>query len=112
MKKKITINGKDYNVAPMGVRTVCQLENYGVGLDDMGSKNMTFLCAYIAICMQTSLEEAQEAVENHIVSGGTFTKISEAINKEVEESAFFQALIKKAQESDGTTESEESAKSK
>ena len=54
--------------------------------------------AYAAICMHKPLRIAGVEIEAHIVNGGTLADILEPFNKKAEESGFFQALRKKAEE--------------
>lgn len=100
MAKKIEINGKKYDVAPMNLNTICELEDNGVSLADFGKKQLSFVRGYAAICMGVDVDTAGKEVEAHLVSGKTLEDISKVIQKEIEESGFFQAMQKNTAETD------------
>lgn len=96
--KKLVINGKEYPASEITFNTVCQFEDMGVQLSEIEKKSIMLLRAYVAVCMNCDAEAAGKELEAHIVNGGDLKDISSALNKAVEESGFFQALAKRAEE--------------
>lgn len=94
----MTINGKFYKDAELDFNTVCEMENMGVSIQNIDDNIMSAARAYAAICMRKPLRLAGAEIEAHIVNGGTLADILEPFNKNAEESGFFQALRKKAEE--------------
>lgn len=94
----MTINGKFYKDAELDFNTVCEMENMGVSIQNIDDNIMSAARAYAAICMHRPLKIAGAEIEAHIVNGGTLADILESFNKKAEESGFFQALRKKAEE--------------
>ncbi len=97
MANTFTVNGITYVAKPFNFNLICDLEDAGVNIEDMGKKPMTVIRAYIAACMNGTVEEAGSQMELHIVSGGDFSGVSDAMQKEMEESDFFLALSKRTQ---------------
>ena len=95
------VNGKEYNAKPFDFNLVCDLEDMGVSLEEMGKKKMSAVRAYFAICAGKGNEFAGKELNTHFVNGGKFEDVINAMNKEMEISDFFQALNK-------TTETENS----
>lgn len=94
----MTINGKFYREAELDFNAVCDMENMGVSIQNIDDNIMSAARAYAAICMHKPLRIAGAEIEAHIVNGGTLADILEPFNKKAEESGFFQALRKKAEE--------------
>lgn len=94
----MTINGKFYRESELDFNTVCEMENMGVSIQNIDDNIMSAARAYAAICMRKPLRLAGAEIEAHIVNGGTLADILEPFNKKAEESGFFQALRKKAEE--------------
>ena len=94
----MTINGKFYREAELDFNTVCEMENMGVSIQNIDDNIMSAARAYAAICMHKPLRVAGAEIEAHIVNGGSLADILEPFNKKAEESGFFQALRKKAEE--------------
>lgn len=93
-KKFITINGKKYTVKGFDFNMVCELEDMGFSIEDMGNKPMGMVRAYAGICMGVDKDLAGIELANHIENGGNFDEILEAISYEVENSGFFRSLNK------------------
>lgn len=111
VKNTFVVNGITYVAKPFDFNLICDLEDSGVPIEDMGKKPMTVIRAYIAICMGGSVEEAGEQMELHVVSGGDFSDVTTAMQKEMEESDFFQALNKRAEtDSQAVTEPKRATK--
>lgn len=92
-----TVNGAEYTAKPFDFNLVCDLEDMGISLEEMGNKRMSMVRAYFAICAGKGNEFAGKELNAHFVSGGKFEDIIEAMNKEIEISDFFQTLRKTAE---------------
>ena len=104
------INGVTYSAKPFTYNVVCDLEEMGVSLQDMQNKPMSVVRAYFAICTGRDAEFAGQQIEEHVIKGGEFTAILEAMNAEMEKSDFFQALSNRTESN--PTEGTETQKSK
>lgn len=104
------INGVEYKNVPITFNTICQLEERGVNVSDMGAHMMSAVRAYAAICMRKSESDAGKEIEAHIVNGGELNDIIEPFSKEVEKSDFFQKLAAKARTETPDAESEDKTK--
>lgn len=93
-----TVNGKEYEAKPFDFNLVCDMEDMGIQLEEMGKKTMSMIRAYFAICAGKGSDFAGKELNSHYVGGGKFDSIFEALDKEIEISDFFQALIKGATE--------------
>ena len=96
MTRFFTINGKRYTAKPFDFNTVCDLEDNGVSLSAMREKPMSMARAYFALCYNGSKEEAGNEIQAHVLAGGNFNDLYEAMGAEMNESDFFQALNKKS----------------
>lgn len=103
-----TVNGTEYKAKPFDFNLVCDLEDMGISLEEMGNKRMSMVRAYFAICAGKGNEFAGKELNIHFVGGGKFEDIVNAMNKEMEASDFFQALSKTAEEETATDKTEES----
>ena len=110
--KTFTINGKKYNSKPFDFNLVCDLEDMGVSMQEMGRKRMSVTRAYLALCGGISIEVAGKEIEQHIVAGGTLEVLNNALNDEMENSDFFRTLIKATEEETATDPSEEKQNTK
>lgn len=102
-----TINGTEYKAKPFDFNLVCDLEDMGISLEEMGNKRMSMVRAYFAICAGKGSEFAGKELNSHFVNGGKFDNIVEAMNKEMEISDFFQTLIKGAETETAAGKTEE-----
>jgi len=94
MIRTFVLNGNTYPVKDMGVNMLCDFEEMDISMGDMQKKSMSFIRAYIAMCMKETPEKAGREIELHLVNGGTLDEIMEVIKTAMEESDFFQALQK------------------
>ena len=93
-----SINGTTVTAKTFDFNTLCDFDDYGVSIQDIGSKPMAFVRAYVACCMNVSLEEAGKEINDHVVNGGKLDDIFNAINKELENSGFFRAMQGESEE--------------
>lgn len=103
------INGKEYKAKPFDFNLICDLEDMGVSLEEMGKKKMSMIRAYFAICAGRGNEYAGKELNQHFVDGGKFDDVLNAMSKEMEVSDFFQAL-NKTEETDATENAEQEKK--
>ena len=107
MNRFFIINGKRYVARPFDFNTVCDLEDNGVSLSEMTKKPMSMARAYFALCFKGSKEDAGNEIQEHVKNGGNFNDLYTAMGEEMNESDFFQALNKKADEEDQEMENKE-----
>lgn len=98
MSMNITVNGKNYESVGITFNTLCDLEDMGVSLEDFGTKPMSFMRAYVTLCVGGDKVVAGREMEQHLISGGNFESITEVIASEVENSDFFRAISEKKEE--------------
>lgn len=110
MSKSFTVNGVTYTAKPFTYNVICDLEDMGVSLQDMQNKPMSVVRAYFAVCTGRGAEFAGEQIEAHVIGGGDFTDVLEAMNDEMEKSDFFRALQGRTK-SDPTENKEAESKS-
>ena len=104
-----TVNGTEYNAKPFDFNLVCDLEDMGVSLEEMGKKKMSMVRAYFGLCAGKDSEFAGKELNAHFVGGGKFDGVIEVMNKEMEISDFFQTLIKGAEAEAATGETAKNA---
>ena len=91
--KKIIVNGKEYVAKEFTFNLVCDLEDMGYDMENMGSKPMSIVRAYFSLCAGVTEEVAGRELENHIVGGGNFSELSEAMNEQLQKSDFFRNIM-------------------
>lgn len=91
--KTITINGKEYNIKPIGFNELAQLEENGYSLADADATKKTFtgMRALCAVAMGCSAEKAGNEIEAHLASGGSIADFKPLFDNLVE-SDFFRNL--------------------
>lgn len=103
-----TINGKEYKAQPFDFNMVCELEDMGIALEEIGSKRLSSIRAYFKMCSGLSIKKAGIEIEQQYIKYGELDEISEVMNKEMDASDFFRALIERAKAETATDETEES----
>lgn len=104
MDNTFAVNRKKYKAKPFDLNMVCDLEDFGISLAEMKSKSMSMVRAYFALCANLDKDDAGIEIQQHLIGGGTFNDIIDAMKKEMEESDFFRAISKTAEAE--TTEEE------
>ena len=89
--RTFTVNEKEYNAKPFDFNMICDFEDMGVSLKAGGT---TTIRGYLALCSGMTLEEAGKELSEQFVKFENFDSINEAMAKEMDESDFFQALVK------------------
>lgn len=110
--KIFVINGKEYKAKPFDFNLVCDLEDMGVPMHEMGRKRMSVTRAYFALCAGISNEAAGKEIEQHIIAGGTLEDLNIALNNEMEKSDFFRTLTQTTEEEVATDQSEKKQNTK
>lgn len=98
MANTFTVNGKEYKAKELTYNALCRLEDFGVSMSDVQAKAFSFIRGYIAYCGDIGPEEAGKEIEAHVVKTGNLDAVSNAIEKAVENSGFFQAFQKQETE--------------
>ncbi len=104
--KTVHINGKSYQGAEMTFNNVCRMEEMDAPITYGAKVSFSMLRAYLALCMNTSKENAGEELEKHIVNGGTMDELSEVMADAIDNSDFFRKLQETATEETPKVETE------
>lgn len=94
--KKFKINGKNVESKEFTFNLICDMEDMGFPIADIAKKPTSAVRAYLAICMDISLDEAGKEIEQHMIGGGSLNPLMTAMSYEMKNSDFFQALTKGA----------------
>ena len=88
---EITINGRNYAVPEMNFDAVCELEEKGINILNMGEnmKIATMVRGLVAWIMKTDLKTASNEIQKHIQNGGNIMDIMDSFSAAVEDSGFF-----------------------
>lgn len=97
MVNRFTINNETYTAKPFTFKMLVDLNKLGIKTSDMSKLDMALMNAYFAICADIDEDEAAELIEKHVISGGDFDGIVEAMSKEMDDSDFFRALMEQAE---------------
>lgn len=102
-----TVNGTEYKAKPFDFNMVCELEDMGIALEEMGSKRLSSIRAYFSLCSGLNKEKAGKEIEQQFIKYGELNEISEVMNKEMDASDFFQVLIERSKAETATDETQE-----
>ena len=94
--RTFTVNQKEYKAKGFDFNLICDLEDMGVSMEEMGQKSMSVVRAYFGICAGLGREAAGAELQAHIIGGGDFMEILNAMSAEMNNSDFFRSLNKKA----------------
>ena len=92
------VNGKEYKIPELDFQAMCDIEDTGVSIVNMKEKFMKTIRGFVALAMGGDYEKAAFEIQQHVMGGGDLTGIYEEITKAVENSDFFQKIIKGSQE--------------
>lgn len=95
--KTFNVNGKEYKAKAFDFNLICDLEDMGISMEEVGNKPMSVLRAYFGLCAGKGKEFAGKEMEAHIIGGGTFDDVMTAMSDEMEKSDFFRSLNKTAE---------------
>ena len=97
---RFTINGVVYNAPKFDFNTVCDFEEAGISIAEAKKKPTSMIRAYFALLFDGDKDAAGKELEKHMVSGGSFEELTNAMIKEMNESDFFRALTKRTETED------------
>ncbi len=100
------INGKTYKTPELNFNSMCDLEDMGIQIKDMGKKPLTTIRGFLALALNGDSELAGQEIAEHLTKGGKLDDLSEELNKAVSESDFFRALNKDTAEGNPESENE------
>lgn len=83
-----TLNGNRIVAKEFDFNLLCDLDDMGISIQDAGKKPLSFVRAYVAICMNIDLSTAGYEIQEHM-KNDTLDAIFEVMNKEIDESDFF-----------------------
>lgn len=101
------VNGKEYKSKEFDYNMICDLEDYGVSLEQISNKPLSMVRAYFAICASQEKDFAGKEIAEHVKNGGSIDGIMAAMTKEMEISDFFRHL---AQTADAETSTDKTKK--
>lgn len=93
--KTFEMNGKIISPKPITFNTICELEERGFDISDLGSHTMSFIRVFVSIWGNMELNKAGDEIEQYLVDGGDISVITDAITEAVNESGFFNHKGKK-----------------
>lgn len=93
----MTINGKSITAKPIDFNAVIELKELGGDIYDFAKNPFAVLRAYLAHCEGINPEAAGKEIEAHIIGGGDLVELSDAFTDACNNSAFFKAMIAKAE---------------
>lgn len=104
---KFTINKKTYDSLPFDFEMMCQIEERGIETEELGNKKKFVTAkAYFAICSGLPDIVASNEINAHVIAGGNLAELMNAMNKEMDDSAFIKALLKQTQQNETETTQE------
>lgn len=92
MKKTFTLNGKEVQAKEFTFGLIVDLEDMGLSIDDMSKKPMSMIRAYIGLCLGVDKDVASDEMEQHLLSGGDFESVVDAMSYMMENSNFFRRI--------------------
>lgn len=87
--KKIKLNGKEITPKPLTFNTICDLEDRGFDMSDLGNHMLSTIRIFVSLWAKCSAEEAGDMIEGHISNGGDLGELTDAITEAMNESGFF-----------------------
>ena len=110
MSRFFTINKQRYTALPFSFNMVCDMETLGIPMEQMQQKPFSMMRAYFSLCGDISLDDAGKELQEHIIGGGDFEDLTQAMSEEMENSDFFRSLNKRTEKETQEVESEEKPK--
>ena len=89
--KNITINGKEYKIKPIDFSAICQLEELGLDVTNVGKQTFTTLRALASHTMGVDVEVAGREIEKHLSNGGKIEDFRPLFNN-LADSDFFRNI--------------------
>jgi len=95
---KFTVNNIEYTAKAFDFNLICDLEDMGITMQEASNKPMSMVRAYFALCTGRNREYAGKEMEKHLLNGGTFEDVMNAMSAEMEKSDFFRKITENAKE--------------
>lgn len=101
----VKINNKTYQVPELTFRHSRMFEQMGLPLTGLNSPGYFFtaVAAFIAVCVNCSVEQAEYLADQHVNGGGDLQDIYTAYVNAIGDSGFFKKLLKESKETPKTT---------
>lgn len=101
----VKINNKTYQVPELTFRHSRMFEQMGLPLTGLNSPSYFFtaVAAFIAVCVNCPVEQAEYLAEQHVMGGGDLQDIYTAYVNAIGDSGFFKKLLQKSEETPKTT---------
>lgn len=102
---KFKIGSNEYIIPELDMNFIIDIGEYGIKFDDFFNEGSLFkvLRAVIAISSGKTLEEAGAEMQAAMINQ-EFDKIATAYQEALEQSGFFQAILKEAEKSQGASD--------
>lgn len=91
MDRLLTLNGKSYKAAEFDLNLICDFEDRGISLDEIGNKMFNVIRQYVASSMDADVKTAGTAISEHLKNGGSLEDISDVMSAAMEDSGFFRS---------------------
>lgn len=93
---KFKLNNKEYNVPELTMSHFTKMEEQGFSVVEAFQKGQMMLVSMGFVCAVVGCEreEAERLITQHVLGGGKISDIINAFTKAVEESVFFQKMLK------------------
>lgn len=105
--KTFEVNGKQYKGKEFDFNLVCDLEDMGIQMEEMGQKTMSVIRGYFGACSGLGREAAGVELQEHIISGGDFAELLKVMSDEMNRSDFFRSLNERTKEKNTAVEKAE-----
>ena len=91
MDRLLTLNGKSYKAADFDLNLICDFEDRGISLDEIGNKMFNVIRQYVASSMGVDVKTAGMVLSEHLKNGGKLEDVSDVMSAAMEDSGFFRA---------------------
>lgn len=108
--RTFTLNNVTYKALPFGFNTICDLEDLGVALEDMNTKPLSMVRAYIGLCIGKDKVFTGKQIEEHMINGGTLQDVVTVMSEEMNDSDFFRSLTQTAEAENAPTQKKRASK--
>ena len=101
----VKINNKTYQVPELTFKHSRMFEQMGLPLTGLNSPGYFFtaVAAFIAVCVNCPVEQAEYLAEQHVMGGGDLRDIYTAYVNAIGDSGFFKKLLQESEETLKTT---------
>ena len=101
----VKINNKTYQVPELTFKHSRMFEQMGLPLTGLNSPGYFFtaVAAFIAVCVNCPVEQAEYLAEQHVMGGGDLQDIYTAYVNAICDSGFFKKLLQESEETLKTT---------